>query len=273
MFDHILDHSKKEQDGYIDNGNDAYGPGIYTWVAEGGYAKNSVQNALRYSGDDGYVHFLTINVEEDELLNNLPSSMIDNETWEDIIDSFMEKRRKDKDWDAEKLQEILRTYVDDIESGNEIDITNFLESTKPLIDLDLDYYNPNDAEDAYQWIDEVLEAYEMEDPCSHIIEEGGSHALANTIPDQYEDLWSVICKMWELTAVNGNGLIYESYNASFIDACIDHVDFNLAGAIVSSSDSPDGSAIFVAFNPNELVINRVIKASRTLEKEDGGLSP
>lgn len=261
-FDHTLDHNNKEQEGFIDNGLDAYGPGVYTWLAEGEHAKDSVSNAQRYTGENGFVHFLSVEVDEEDFLNNMPSDEIEEETWAKIINNFIDRRHQQTGWNKEALEETLNDFYSAIESGEEIDLDLFKEQTQQFLKIDLDYHNPNEAECPQEWIDQILDEYDMEDPCIYVYEEGGPEKLASLIPTQHDDLWSVIKSMWNLVAVNGDGCRYESYNKTFIDACLEEVDWPLVGAAVEDQ-------IFVVFDPSEIRINKVLQEEPEVSKNNG----
>lgn len=264
----LLDYKLKEigkGEGAINNGHDAYGPGIYTWTVnedESGSLRNAIDMAMAYSGDKGVVYVLNLNIEEEDLLNNRPPDEIPVEDWARAINNFMDRVREQQNYVPEKVSNSLDYYWPDDSSDkpSKSDL-KFMENNYP--GLSFEYADPDEFDEPYEWKEAVLENYRVEsDPMDHILNEGGAEGVADWSMNRSDNLWETLTSIWNTVAVNNTGTGTESFNKTFKEAILEELndDYGITAAKVEEG------AITVVFDTSEINIQKVLPVQKTPEQ-------
>lgn len=235
-------------------GNDMFGPGIYTFVAEGSLKKEAVDGAIGYAGKSGFVHFCSVDIDEDRLLNNREPDEISEEQWVEIINEYIANKQRISGHDENKLREILYEFEDDINSQT-FDIDRFNERVSEIENFDLDMDDYEDYDNSDEWMEAILCDYEMCDPASHVYDEGGPLAIAQYAMRKSETLWDVITHVASSAAYKSDGtkgftdnnLFWESFNA------VMKKEGDYVGALVFDNK------FFVCFDTRELSLDKVVQ--------------
>ena len=257
LIDYKFDESKKDDDNGIPNGADVFGPGIYTFVADGALRKEAADGAVTYANNGGYVHFCSMDIEEGELMNNRDPEEISEEQWIEIIENYMKIKRNAVGHDQDVLRDILYQYEDSIDAGS-FDLEAFNESVSKVIDFDLDMEDYEDYEEGHEWLDAIMNDYEMLDPCSHVFDEGGPRAIYNYAMSSSDNLWEVLHSISVSVAYKSDGTKGFTDNKSFQRAFFETMDDlgSYKGAVVFEGK------FFVAFDHRALEIDKVVQFKR-----------
>lgn len=256
----ILDY---EFDSYNDNnpvpsGADTYGPGIYTYVVDNGL-KDAVSGATGYAGNGGYIHFLSVDVEEDQLLNNRDSDEIDEDQWLAIMNTYIDEKRKRLGHFPDELRTVLSDHAEEFLRG-ELDADSFNEQIdeSTIKNFDLDIGDHDDHDDLDEWMDAVMSDYEMLDPCSNIDDMGGIHNIYRHAIQSSDSLWEVIHDISNKIAYYSGGGKGFNDNGSFKKAFFDVMgnEEEYKGAVVCEG------RYFVAFDVDALSIDKIVQYKR-----------
>lgn len=271
LFDYVLKDGEAPE-GFIDNGNDAEGPGIYTLPGDAvNYAK-SLKGVSCYcgEGDGGYIYVINVDVDDDVLMNNRDADEIESGVWASVIERFIEIRQEKVGYDAEKAREILdRLDIQgQLDDKGEVDVEAMNTALGeiddfPIDNIDLEDYSPGDG---YQLVDEILYDYKINnDPCANIEDEGGPHGIADYAIRSSDNLWGTLCKIWNCCAINNTGQGAESFNRTFQNAVFEVIkdEFDLT----ATQKEPNG--IVVVFDTSAISVEKVIELNRNLSSELG----
>lgn len=270
----LLDYKQKfwgEATGDVNNGKDAEGPGIYVFIdnEETGGLKGAIENASIYSGDKGVIYVLSVDVDEEDLLNNRSASEIDAEDWAKVIENFMSKQRAKAGYDVDEIYSAVQPVVDSIDSGESIAPKVLKDLEDRYEGLRFDNVPPNEYDDGYQWQDEVVDEYIINnDPVSHINDNGGSKGIAEYAVNSSDNQWETLKTVWNSIAISNTGAGIETFNKTFKDSTLEVLgdDYDLTAAKVVND------AFMVVFDTDEIQIKKVINENKDLECESE-LSP
>lgn len=253
----------------IPSGLDAYGPGSYLWVADdsNGGLKGTIDMAHGYAGDSGKIVLATLDVDEDDLMNNREASEVEVEDWVRAIENYMEGQREQAGYRPDSLRELLIEFEEDFTKASNKEYLKSFEKVFP--GLDFDEVDVDDYDDPYDWVEGVMEQYETyADPVSHIHEEGGPQKIAEWSINRSDDLWGTVTSVFNTIAVTNIGVGYESNNKSFKESILEELneDYGLTAAKVEQG------AIMVVFDTDELNIYKVLDVNKEPE-QSSDLSP
>lgn len=253
--------------------NDMYGPGIYTFVAEGSDRKSAVDNAHGYAGNGGFIHFCSVNAypngfddDEDLSYDELPlnlreSDEISPENWREIIIKYIELKHLEAGYDEDNLESILMKHCDSISEGT-FDEELFVQDMESVSNFRVDLEDYEHCEDGYEWKDEIMSSYEMEDPASQVDNNGGISFIIENAISGSQNLWEVISKITSQVSYYSDGTAGYSDTGLFTDAFFDIMDRkgSYEGAFVFND------AYYVCFDTRALSLEKVIQV-KTCEPE------
>lgn len=270
LFDYVIKNDGNSTEAFIDNGNDACGPGIYTLPGDSDNYVESLKSVACFTGegDEGYIYVINIDVDDDMLMNNREANEIDSETWASVIERFIEKRHESVGYNAEKASDILNNLdiAGQLDDRGEVNIDAMNAALKGLSNFPINNIDPQDysAGDGYQLVEDILDDYKTSnDPCFNIEHEGGPNAIADYAIDSASNLWETLCNIWNCCAINNveNGV--ESLNRTFQNSVFEVIkdEFNLT----ATQKEPNG--IVVVFDTSEIEIEKVIKLNAEVNNE------
>lgn len=262
LFDYKMNNEKKAE-GAINNGNDEYGPGIYTLPGDNNSFATSLKVASSYA-DGGYIYKINIDMDGIDTIDKLSADEIEVDEWVKIINRFIELRYEQEGFKPNEMESKLHEF--DIESkladGNlsTTDIESVLSDFDYDFDIEIDDY---DQDDGYQLINDIIEEYKMNnDPCGRLYDDGGSEAIASHCVNSSDNLWQTITKVWDSIAVDSTGLGYETYNETFQKSVFDVIGHD-KGLILAHGNE---HGVVVVFDTSKIEIEKVIDLS--IERND-----
>lgn len=266
VFDYKINNDGKPDNKYIDNGNDAKGPGIYAWPGHDENYAQGLKSAACYTGkDSGYIYVLDVDVEEDDLLNNLEPDFLSNEEWVTVIEEYIRLTHEEEGISLDKFNELVWDIESKIDEGEELPSFEEIESIFDEfgMSLDCDSENPNEFEDGYEWAENIRAAFDLADPCSKIHDNGGPNAIAEHAVNRSDDFWESLVHVWSSIATDQTGLGINTYNKRFLNAVKNTVgkEYDLNAARVNDGD------FYVIFNPEAIRIEKIIDVSPSKETE------
>jgi hypothetical protein len=276
LFDSQIDRNSAVP-AHLNNGKDQYGPGIYTFPGAPSVLTESIREASCYtkrdddkSNNDGYIYILSVDLKESEFLNKRSSDEIDEETWVNIIEKYMEIRCAQEGYSESDLHEYLESFADNINNEITFDHNELESQLKKKFDISLEYIDPNTfSGNGSDWINAVIEEYRLNNyPCSSIDDEGGPYAIANYAINSHDNLWAAIVSVWEACAVKSDGVNAESYNNTFLQAVKYHMPDD--AKIVASKVNNGG--IIVVFDPSAITITKTIDLSTDNSAENNKIN-
>jgi len=269
-FNYNIDNMDNKPDNkHINNGNDAKGPGMYNF--DGGRYQESLINAATYTGDgDGYIHISTLDIEESELLNNRDINYIDKEDWIECIELFMDKMRFNNNFVISEYDENCEKIRGLMENGQDVSfqkIEGVLEQYS--LSIDSEYHCTSLFGGDYQdWKDAVDEVFYMEEPCSHVADEGGVESIVDYAISSSDNQWELLVSIWANIATISGGIYTETYNETFYESVMESLGekYNVTAALVGE---PGVDSFFVVFDPSSELFNieKVIDLSLTMKHE------
>lgn len=280
LFDYKRDVEGNPIGGVVASGADAHGPGIYAFQVEadenGSIAssrKNAIEGARFYAGENGYVHELTVDIEPHQLMDARSIDELAPEELTVLVEEFIEMRRDEVGYSAEKIEELLYEHQDEIDIEI-LDHDEFLANAKkadPRVDWDSADFDPRQFATNSEWEDSVRENYEsLYDPAMKIYEEGGPEAVAEYAYQKSDTVWDAIKYTWEQIAFEATGKGDETWNATFLQAaqqtiCRDH-------DLVATRANYGGFAVI--FDPSEIKVKKIYEIEPLApEYDDEGPSP
>jgi hypothetical protein len=256
LLDYKFDDNK--DDNLSPNGSDTYGPAIYTYIVKNNI-KECVKNAKAYSGNGGYIHFLSIDVDESMLLNNRDKMEISEENWIEIMSKYMDDKRIKNGHLPHELSDILCGNIEEFLRGD-FDSHSFMKDIEEskINDFDLDINDYDEYSDLDSWIDAIVSDYRLSDPCSNVEDNGGIERIYEYAIKYSNNLWEVIHDISNKIAYQSSGGLGFTDNLSFQKAFFDVMgdEDEYKGAIVQNG------AYFVAFDTKELSIDKIVQYKR-----------
>lgn len=293
LFDHTKKHSEKAD--HINNGTNAYGPGIYAYVMREGNAHKNLQDAVNgyvgHEGEGSIIGFSIYDVDgftEEPILaaNEYPVDEISDENWIVAIEAYMEAKDVAGGLEYDKLINAIDGIRDewDFEGEWSEQLQNEFETACELYGtcLDVDELRFEDYESPDEWYNAVEENIALSRPTSHIHDEGSSASILNFAKESAingrlyageANLWGVLFYLHDTLAVKESSLGVEMQNDLFQKAIIDslpeddvnkltyaHVNFNAEQEMTENS-------YCVVFGTHKTQIDVVQQITRPIDEE------
>lgn len=259
LFDYEMKSGKAEISG---NGQDSFGPGIYSFVEDPDFSRASL-----YAGG-GYVYRLKVNV--DETIDQMYPETILPETWIEIVEELIEFHRNEANYNEDDFSGLLWEVESAYENGtHHAALEKVQEHLESIKDEPLDYadYDIDDYDDIDEWACALRDAYrDTADPANFIWEE--VYATNNSLEDcinksinRANNLWEVVREMFNLTAVDVNGTNVRSFNHTFQNVVLNktrHI-VEMTAAIVNDGE------FAVIFDTDKISFDKTIDLQRQKE--------
>ncbi|APD92186.1 hypothetical protein BM525_20100 (plasmid) [Alteromonas mediterranea] len=225
LFDYKSDPNNKTGLAHINNGLDSYGPGIYAFpVTEQSPARyDDVLGFRGHEGEGSVIGFSFHSVDqytEEAILpsNQISSAAIDTDDWEQAIDVYLKELSARKGLDTSTFSEDIDKFVASWDEGaSKEQIQEEYESLKASYPgVELQDYDPEDYNDAFEWESEVITASEELGPLSNIYDEfGGAAGVVEAALRSADTAWEFMVNVYNGIAVSSSGAGTQSWNGLF----------------------------------------------------------
>jgi hypothetical protein len=244
VFDYVIDQKQKISIDFIDNGNDAQGIGINAYI---GSNEEAIKKASHFtSNKESFIYILSVDIEEYDLMNYREPDEIPVEELSEAIECFMEKLRILKGYEKKEYDILINSFKNNLFDFDLHSINNEFKKQGLNIVLD-EYADPNDFTDFSDWKEQANEQYDMQEPCSSILEEGNPLYIAKNAIKNSDNLWETIKSIGETIAVHNTIEGTERYNKTFQESMTNSLkDHNLIAAYVNNEE------FAVIFNTHEI---------------------
>ena len=259
LFDYCIDANGVSSLPFIKSGADQEGPAIYAFHND----ENSIKNASIYaSGNESYAYIISINIEESQLMNNRDADEIGIDDLIDVVNCFIDKRRSQVNYSKDVIDDVINGFYDNFDDINVDDVNNELESNGSDFRIEEDI-SPHQFDNYDDWFDEVDEAYQVNEPCSYIADEGGAYNIVSYAINKSDNLWGTIKSIWNSVAVNNTGVGMYSYNKTFQESMMDVLSnrYDLTCALVNNG------SFAVIFDTNAIDIDKVIDLNANIKSK------
>lgn len=259
VFDYVIDHNGNPSLKHIDNGNDGEGIGIYAFIGD---SEEAITKAGCYTSEESaFAYILDVDIEDSDLMNYREPDEIPIEDLSNAIQSFMNKLRNQKGFDKDIFDNIVNSIGEDFSNYNYEEINEILKENDLSLEID-EYACPSEFEDFFDWEQQMQEQYEMNDPCSNVMEEGGPEAVAEYAVSKANNLWETIKYIGQNIAIHHTQKGTERYNKTFQQAIVTELsDYNLVASYVNNDK------FAVIFNTDEIDIIEKIDLNQKLKQE------
>jgi hypothetical protein len=240
LFDYKINKNNDNTDSdHVSEGLDAYGPGIYFFnnLDDDGLIKNA--KLYTHQEKESYIYKVKIDIEEENLLNNHEPDYFLEDDLVNMVLVYIDQERDKAGYNYCKFNDIIQDLEENFEhisstAGDvSMDVINKKLLNEGIVFQLNEYSNPNEFESFHDWKDTIDEQYELEEPCSHINDEGGPEALVKYCVDSADSAWDVINNLFVGIAVFNYSDYSNSKNKTFQDLVLSELSgYSVQGAQV-----------------------------------------
>ena len=261
LFNYVKYNDRTKSNKFIDNGEDAEGCGLYAWI---GKSEKSFKEAARFtSADSGFAYVIEVDIEEEDLMNNRDPYEISTEMLAEAIDLFVEKKRDILGYNKDLIDSVISRFEDDFDIAILDDVNEVLEDNGIKMVLD-EYTDPGEFSSFDEWKDEIDETFINYEPCSHIMDEGGSLAIAEYIQRKSDNLWDVLKHLGNNIVLDEHSGGISVYNKTFQESILETFpDHNLTATYVNN----DNFAIIFDTSKADIIEKIDLNLKSELKKE------
>ncbi|WP_425263020.1 hypothetical protein [Vibrio owensii] len=262
IFDYVSKNGESEISG---NGNDSFGPGIYTFASDPDYSKANLY------ANGGYIYKLKLDVEN--TIDEFDPEYMSVEQWTKVVEVMVEHHRQHARYDEDEFSGLVYEVENAFEDGSHhAALEKLQDHLENIIDEPLDYnqFDIDDYEDVSEWAEAINDEYRNEaDPASFIWEQ--VYANSNSLEDfltkvmyRSENLWEVLTEVYNLTSVEVDGSGgFKCWNNTFKNAVLNLTrhEIEMTAAVVN-----DGHFV-VIFDTNKIEVAKMIDLDRSQKLE------
>lgn len=283
LFDYKSDPNNKTGLAHINNGLDSYGPGIYAFpVTEQSPAR--YDDVLGFRGHEGEgsvigfsLHLIDQYTEEPiHPSNQIPSAAINIDDWEQAVEVFLKELSARKGLDTSTFSEDIDRFVANWSEGaSKEQIQEEYESLKVSYPgVELQDYEPDDYNDAYEWESEVSVAVEELGPLSNIYDEfGNAGGVVEAALRTADSAWEFMVNVYNGIAVSNSGAGTQSWNGLFHEVLLRELSEESLNQIVYADVNldPEGQkteySFCVVFGTHKVEIDAIEKLTLPLSED------
>jgi hypothetical protein len=270
LFDYKNDRNNDPDNEWVNNGADAFGPGIYAFSVTPGEGVcdadlGIVEHYGRGKNGQGSTMGFHLKDEELPLANEQAPDAIPVHEWIAVVNDFMTRLRADIGYDpdlAEALAYRLKSqWDDDLEPPTQEDLSRLgmLLGGVALHEID-----PEDYDDPEQWCETIIELRDVYDPAAYIDERGGAEELVDQAIESSENLWDVVKHVYiDVATVSARGGM-ASFNDTFQKAVFSQVsDTDLISVAQVDDDN-----FYVIFNTPNIELDMIKQTRLNIHEPD-----
>ena len=258
VFDYIIDNNGKPSMDCIDNGNDGEGIGVYAFIGD---SEESKTNASCYTTEESaFLYVLEVDIEKEDLMNYRDPDEIPVEEWTEMLEYFVDDLRTKKGCSEKEFNSIIDSFEDIFDNLEISTVNEKLEEMGIKIQLD-EWAEPNEFEDFYDWKEQTVEQYELNEPCNKAMEEGLG-IIAQSAIDRSDNLWDTMKHIGQSVAILYSDKGTERYNKSYQRAVNEKLErYNLVAAFVNDDN------FAVIFDTHRLELIEKINLNKDMSEE------
>ena len=225
LFNYKSDANDKTGLSHINNGIDAYGPGIYAFPVTPGYPSRygQVQGFRGHEGEGSVIGFSLDLVDQytEEFLqpaNEIPVDDIDIDDWGRAVTEFLVELSKAQGVDEQAFENDVEALSErwDEEVPPETLDSLFEDMKEAYPGVEMDDFSPSEYDDPYEWADAVRDSLYHLGPLSSIREEfGDGYGVVSVAAERSKTAWEMLMDIHSAVAVTSSGANGQTWNGLF----------------------------------------------------------